>query len=328
MSFSDSGTFIAWDPLRPQKSPICMACGAAPQTPYKCGGCHFAHFCGRQCQEAAAHTHADACKRGYASYVESLEQHTRLVGKQQKEGAGHEKCMATYERALAAAKAIGDGEGQRHLHKVIAFRLDAHGERERAAQHEAAAARIESIIGKPAGARRIFEGVQETKLNPLGAPSRGGPGRTRWCEWEQTASDLTATVALPEGTRKQAISVSFEPRRLSVKLVGGVTIAEGELCGAVQPSECSWLISSGQLVLTLEKTQPGAWAAPLIDDRADAAAPATAPLAPPPTPPDADAVQRLFAQLSAEPDLGLGPPLPAAAPPPLPSTSPRDVIGR
>ena len=155
MSFSDSGTFIAWDPLRPLKSPLCLSCGAAPTTPHRCTGCHFAHFCGRQCQEAAACLHADACRRGYPAYVESLERHTRVVGQQQKDGVEHENVVSTYEEALLAAKSMGDAEGQRHLHMVLAFRKEAQGQPESAAHHEREAARIEALIGKPSGAKTI-----------------------------------------------------------------------------------------------------------------------------------------------------------------------------
>ena len=327
MSFSDSGTFVAWDPLRPRKSPLCLACGAAPTTPHKCTGCHFAHFCGRPCQEAAACMHADACRRGYPAYVESLERHTRVVGQQQKDGVGHETTVLTYEEALLAAKSMGDAEGQRHLHVVLAFRKEAHGQQEGAAHHEREAARIEAVIGKPSGARTIFDNVQGAKLNPLGAPSTVGPGRTRWCAWEQTANDLTATVSLPDGTRKPSIAVSFRPRSLSVGLVGGVTIAEGELCGALTPADCSWHLSGGELVLTLEKAAPGVWASVLLADKVDAGAPAATSLAPPP-PPDAAAAGRLFAALRGEPDTGLGPSPPASLPPPSQALrSPRDVIG-
>ena len=326
MSFSDSGTFVAWDPLRPLKSPLCLACGAAPTTPHKCTGCHFAHFCGLSCQQAAACTHADACRRGYPAYVESLERHTRLVGQQQKDGVGHETTVATYEEALLAAKSMGDAEGQRHLHVVLAFRQEAHGQQESAAHHQREAGRIEAVIGKPSGARTIFENVQGAKLNPLGAPSTVGPGRTRWCEWEQTASDLTCTLSLPDGTRKPSISVAFRPRNLSVRLVGGVTIAEGELCGALTPADCSWHLSGGELVLTLEKAAPGVWASVLLADKADGAAPAVTSLAPPP-PPDAAAAERLFAAIRSEPDTGLGPSPPALLPPSPPLRSPRGVIG-
>ena len=326
MSFSDSGTFVAWDPLRPLKSPLCLSCGAAPTTPHRCTGCHFAHFCGRQCQEAAACLHADACRRGYPAYVESLERHTRVVGQQQKDGVEHENVISTYEEALLAAKSMGDAEGQSHLHMVLAFRKEAQGQPESAAHHEREAARIEAVIGKPSGAKTIFENVQATKLNPLGAPSSVGPGRTRWCEWEQTAGDLTATVSLPDGTRKASISVRFRARELRVGLVGGVTIAEGELCGAVAPADCSWHLSSGKLVLTLEKAAPGVWASVLLADKADVGAPAVASLAPPP-PPDATAAQRLFAAIRSEPDMGLGPSTPASLPPSLPPRSPRGVVG-
>ena len=133
-------------------------------------------------------------------------------------------------------------------------------------------------------------------------------------------------MSLPDGTRKASISVRFRARELRVGLVGGVTIAEGELCGAVAPAECSWHLSSGKLVLTLEKAAPGVWASVLLADKADVGAPAVASLAPPP-PPDAAAAQRLFAAIRSEPDMGLGPSTPASLPPSLPPRSPRGVVG-
>ena len=316
MSFTDSGTFLAWDPLRPLKSPICTACGAAPAAPARCGGCKFAIFCGLECQRSCAAMHAEGCKAGYADYIRRLEQHTRTLSKLQHEGAEHGRVLAAYEDALAAAKGMGDGEGQRHLHSVMAFRLEAHGQTEAAARHQAAAARIEEVIGKQTGARAIFDKVDRTKLDPLGRNAQHGPGRTSWCEWEQTAGEVTVTVALPPGTRKQQLAVGFKPRHLTVSLVGGIVLADGELCDAVKPDDCTWSISDGrQLTITLEKAKPSVWAGVLRADMREGQAEGSTSIAPP-EPPDADAAARVFGQhRSAEPDMGVGPPPPAEPPP-------------
>ena len=102
MSFTDSGTFLAWDPLRPLKSPICTACGAAPAAPARCGGCKFAIFCGVECQRSCAAMHAEGCKAGYADYIRRLEQHTRDYAVRVQRRAGRLQWRPWVPRALNA----------------------------------------------------------------------------------------------------------------------------------------------------------------------------------------------------------------------------------
>ena len=85
MAFSDNGTFIAWDPLRPQRSPMCAACGSAGATS-RCGRCRFAAYCSKECQQSGWAAHKTACAQGYSAYIRSLEEHTVRVGKLQLEG--------------------------------------------------------------------------------------------------------------------------------------------------------------------------------------------------------------------------------------------------
>ena len=53
-----------------------------------------------------------------------------------------------------AADAMGDAEGRRHLNQVLAFRLDAAGDKSRASIYEEEAKKIENLIGKANGARK------------------------------------------------------------------------------------------------------------------------------------------------------------------------------
>ncbi|KAL1521502.1 hypothetical protein AB1Y20_021163 [Prymnesium parvum] len=334
MAFTDSGTFIAWDPLRPMKTPLCMACSAAPPSPSRCGGCRFAHFCGHDCQAAGWARHQPLCAAGYSAYIARLEAHTQLVGRKQLDGAAAADLLAAYEAMLDSAEAMGDAEGIRHLSEVLAFRLHALGRPSEA--HARRAARIEALIGKAAAAaaRRLFGRVEQAKLTPVGCHAARGARRVSWCEWEQSAADLTASVQLPPHTRKPAVRVEFGASRLRVALVGGITLAEGELCGEINASESSWCLdSNGKLMLTLEKRRAGAWPAVLKNDVAESEGRAiAASLLEAPRPPNADDVRRIFSgapnaasQGSRENELlELGPP----SPPPLPELSPRDVMSK
>ena len=166
MSFTDSGTFLAWDPLRPAKTPLCLACGSAPTAPARCGGCKFAHFCGVECQKVGWAKHGPACEKGYAGYISSVEEHTKHVAKLQRDGAENEEVVEKYEQAFAAAEAMGDSEGQRHLAQVLSFRLSTHGHDARAEAYARTAARIEALIGKSGvSAQRVFDRVQGARLS-------------------------------------------------------------------------------------------------------------------------------------------------------------------
>ena len=112
MALTDSGVFITWDPLRPLKHFVCAACGRHPAA-HKCGACGFAAYCSADCQREGWAEHRPMCALGYKGYIKRLEQFTQEVGRLQHEAAGHTQVIACYERALQAARAMGDAEGER-----------------------------------------------------------------------------------------------------------------------------------------------------------------------------------------------------------------------
>ena len=102
MAFTDRGTFVAWDPLRPLKTPLCLACGTPPKSPARCGGCHFAHFCDIECQHMGWAQHEPACERGYPAYIAAIEEHTQGVARLQREGAVSDQVLLQLEPGIAA----------------------------------------------------------------------------------------------------------------------------------------------------------------------------------------------------------------------------------
>eukprot|EP01086_Lenisia_limosa_P002866 TRINITY_DN16946_c0_g1_i1.p1 TRINITY_DN16946_c0_g1~~TRINITY_DN16946_c0_g1_i1.p1 ORF type:complete len:164 (+),score=56.33 TRINITY_DN16946_c0_g1_i1:55-546(+) len=72
--------------------------------------------------------------------------------------------------------------------------------------------------------------------------------------FEQTTTDVTLTIDLPEGTRGRDLMVVFKPKHLSVKIAKTQEVlVEGELSHDVKPADCMWQIESGKLEVYLEK---------------------------------------------------------------------------
>jgi hypothetical protein len=249
MCTTANGVFIAWDPLRPTKSFVCAFCGKGGAKS-KCGNCRFAAYCDGECQRRGWSAHADSCNHGYAAYVRAVETHTAEVATLQSESAGQIKVIAAYESALEHARAFGDAEGERHLHKILAFRYGLTGDGQREATHTSHSARLEEVLGilppskvmgsvaksgglpppdapppPPPGAAPPPEGFKYSNSLDLAGKARepafikgAKTGRAAWGTWEQSMADMTALVALPAGTRSKQVKVEFRPRRLSVRL--------------------------------------------------------------------------------------------------------------
>ena len=283
MSFTSGETFVPFDPLRTLKDNLCMACGRGGAVQC-CGGCGFAKFCGAECQKAGWAEHSGACAGGYNGYIKLVEKNAKAVGALLMAGGADSAVIASYEEALAAAKAMGDAEGQRHLQRVLAFRHEALSRPEEAARCKAEADRIEAIIGAPQSAKQIFGRTGGEKLDALdrggAAPRSGGvrgarSGKLAWCGWEQTIADVTLTVPLPEGVGKAQLQVAFKPKALHLALGGGIVLADCELFGAIRPDECSWTLSGEELTLVLEKARREIWDY-LLPNAPEAEAPAAA----------------------------------------------------
>lgn len=77
--------------------------------------------------------------------------------------------------------------------------------------------------------------------------------------WSQTITDVDITVKVPENFRKKNICVEILPSNISVKLLGGATLLEGELCQKCKSNDAIWSLDKEKLQIHLEKCQEIWW---------------------------------------------------------------------
>ena len=87
--------------------------------------------------------------------------------------------------------------------------------------------------------------------------------------WGKFQQDKTKTVlvyvTVPEGTRGRQCQVTFSTKRLKVVVLGKEVLG-GELHAPVVADECSWEMSEGKLLITLEKQEEGWWDRVVLSD--------------------------------------------------------------
>ena len=89
-----------------------------------------------------------------------------------------------------------------------------------------------------------------------------------WGKFQQDKSKTVLMyVTVPEGTRGRQVQVTFSTQRLKVVALGKELVA-GELVAPVVADECTWEISEGQLLITLEKQEEGWWDRVVTSDEA------------------------------------------------------------
>ena len=72
-------------------------------------------------------------------------------------------------------------------------------------------------------------------------------------------------IDLPAGTKGKQIKVTFTTKRIKVVVLGN-EVLDGELFGAVTADECTWEISDGKALITLEKAEEGWWDRVVLSD--------------------------------------------------------------
>ena len=90
--------------------------------------------------------------------------------------------------------------------------------------------------------------------------TRGGAGDGY--TWSQSPEDVEVVVKVPEGTRAKSIKVSFSTRKLKLTVpaaAGGseppFELTVDPLFGKICPDDCTWTVSDGNLVVTMEKAK-------------------------------------------------------------------------
>lgn len=71
--------------------------------------------------------------------------------------------------------------------------------------------------------------------------------------WSQSSSDLEVKLLLPAGTRKDEVSVSISPQRLTVRLGWAGRVLDGPLKQRVKASEACWAL--GAVKVSLQEMQ-------------------------------------------------------------------------
>ena len=87
--------------------------------------------------------------------------------------------------------------------------------------------------------------------------------------WGKFQQDKTKTVlvyvTVPEGTRGRQVQVTISSKRIKVVTLGKEVLA-GELVGPVVADECTWEMSDGKVLITLEKQEEGWWDRIVVQD--------------------------------------------------------------
>jgi len=79
-------------------------------------------------------------------------------------------------------------------------------------------------------------------------------GDTSWGRWEQTKTEVTAYVTLPEGVKPRDCNVKFSSTAIKLVVKGQTApLLDDTLAGAVIADGCFWEINKGVMVITLEK---------------------------------------------------------------------------
>jgi hypothetical protein len=84
------------------------------------------------------------------------------------------------------------------------------------------------------------------------AATAAGDGYT----WSQTEDELELVIKAPAGTKGKDVKSKFTASMCSVK-VGAEVNVEVNLFGKVTPDGCTWQMSDGNVVVTLEKAVEG-----------------------------------------------------------------------
>lgn len=84
MARSPDGVFCPWDPGRPYKGRICARPGCSEhsgscKSMMRCGRCHIAHYCSKDCQRKHWAAHKPLCQGGLAEYWKSIERHVSAL---------------------------------------------------------------------------------------------------------------------------------------------------------------------------------------------------------------------------------------------------------
>mmetsp|Transcript_41325 Transcript_41325/g.76910 ORF Transcript_41325/g.76910 Transcript_41325/m.76910 type:complete len:315 (+) Transcript_41325:91-1035(+) len=113
-----------------------------------------------------------------------------------------------------------------------------------------------------AAAKAVAGGMPRPGAPPLYPPPGPPPpqqgGSTDAYKWRQDTEEVEVSVNVPNDTAKADVQVQFQPKSLKV-CHGGKILVAGVLAAPCCPEGCTWTLSKGAVVVTLEKANPKPW---------------------------------------------------------------------
>lgn len=88
----------------------------------------------------------------------------------------------------------------------------------------------------------------------------GNGGSTDRYKWTQTLEECSVLIGLPPNTKAKDLTVTLKATTISVQLKsGGDPLLDGTLTQTIKPSESTWTLEGGVLVMVLDKQKKGFW---------------------------------------------------------------------
>jgi len=76
--------------------------------------------------------------------------------------------------------------------------------------------------------------------------------------WRQDAEEIEVSATLPNNATKTEMKVHFQRRALRIEHRGSV-ILEGQLALPCRPEECTWTLTKGRIIVSMEKADSRPW---------------------------------------------------------------------
>jgi hypothetical protein len=72
-------------------------------------------------------------------------------------------------------------------------------------------------------------------------------------EWEQSLSEVNIYIEMPPGVTRKMLDITISPHHLKVGIKGTQPYIDEETGGSVKVGESTWLISDGEIQISLQK---------------------------------------------------------------------------
>lgn len=93
---------------------------------------------------------------------------------------------------------------------------------------------------------------------PALPPGVQAPVQASGYNWRQDAEEVEVSVSVPNNATKTEVKVRFQSRNLRIEHCGTVVV-EGQLAAVCRPEGCTWTLSKGRVVVSLEKADSRPW---------------------------------------------------------------------